>query len=373
MSSGLNGNATPSWLSFDIHGRAVMRVAADAPTAPQMADMFRGFRDDGATGPSDLTVTGQLEPMAHPAFGEHDYAYTSNALHLLGPDVQVVADGDNMRVHGTRELLTTVLPVLDNLMARRGLAMIHAATFSIGGRGIAMPAWGGTGKTSTIAKLVKHADVGFMGDDWAFVNREQELLGFPKPMFIKPHHRTIYPHLFAGARKPLIPSKLSQPVARLTTLVHPLVTQYPKTAAFSRRWSPEHRIVSIAEALPNVRIDSRVPLSASVFVERYDGTATRLEERDEDWTAARMIGNFHIEMTKYSQEVLAALGSTSIVPLERHFAEKTSVVRQAIHDIPCYVMQVPQAWSADQASDDIVRYLRSVADDLPAAASPTYA
>lgn len=364
-----NGPGDSSWLSFDIHGRAIMRVAADAPTAPQMADMFAAFRRDGISGESDLTATGHFEPMIDPAYGEHDYAYTAHALHMLRADVQVVADGDRMRVHGSRELLTTVLPVLDHVAARRGLAMIHAATFSIGGRGIAMPAWGGTGKTSTIAKLLRHDDVGFMGDDWAFLNKEQELLGFAKPMFIKPHHRPIYPHLFEGARKPLVPSRLSEPVSRFTTLVHPLVTQYPKVAAFSRRWSPEHRMVSVSEALPAARIDTRAPLAASIFVERYDGSRTKLEERDRDWMVARLVGNFHIEMTKFSQEVLAALGSTSIVPLEGHFAEKTSVVREAIRGLPAYVMQVPRDWNADRASDDIVRFLRTVADELPVAAS----
>ena len=56
-------------------------------------------------------------------------------------------------------------------------------------------------------------EVAFMGDDWAFATREGTMLGYAKPMFIKPHHKAIYPHLFQGLQKPLIPSSISRPVA----------------------------------------------------------------------------------------------------------------------------------------------------------------
>ena len=41
-----------------------------------------------------------------------------------------------------------------------------AATVSIDGDGVALPAAGGVGKTSTIAKLMRCPGVGFMGDDY---------------------------------------------------------------------------------------------------------------------------------------------------------------------------------------------------------------
>ena len=60
----------------------------------------------------------------------------------------------------------------------------------------------------------------FMGDDWAFLAEDAQLLGYEKPMFIKPHHQAIYPHLFEGARKPLVP-----------------VAALPTASAVSPRWS----------------------------------------------------------------------------------------------------------------------------------------
>ena len=126
--------------------------------------------------------------------------------------------------------------------------MIHAATVAYRGQAIALPAAGGTGKTSTMAKLMRREGWTFMGDDWAFLSDDAQLLGYEKPMFIKPHHRPIYPHLFEGARKPLVPVRLSRGVGRVTTVVHPL--RDPLPAAWptspgggrpSTGWSPREQ------------------------------------------------------------------------------------------------------------------------------------
>ena len=235
--------------------------------------------------------------------------------------------------------------------------MIHAATMAYRGHAIALPAAGGTGKTSTAAKLMRREGWSFMGDDWAFLAEDATLLGYAKPMFIKPHHRAIYPHLFEGVRKPLVPSQFSQSVGRLTTVVHPYVIRYPRLADFSRRWSPEHRMVDAGMAFPGREATTSAPLAAAIYVERFEGTRTRIVERTSDWMVDRMIGNFHIEMAGFSQRVVTGLAATSVVPWREHFAAKGLVLSKALDGRPCHLLQVPSAYSADEASDDIVRHL----------------
>jgi hypothetical protein len=351
--------AARRWIEFNIHDRAAMRVAEDASTASILRDMFAPFRTQGLER-HDLTITDELEPMADASHAEHGYCYTERSLYLAAMKVQLVMGGDDYRLHGTRELLTSALPLLDKILVGRDVAMIHAATFDYGGHGVAMPAWGGVGKTSTIAKLLRMDGVAFMGDDWAFVAGDGRLLGYAKPMFIKPHHRPIYPHLFDRRRKPLVPSALSRPIAELTTLVHPLVTQYPRLAAFSRRWSPEHMMVSPQEALPNAAISTAAPLAAAVFVERYDGSGASLEEKDTGWMVSRLIGNFHAELARHSRDVITALAATGLMPAERFFAEKAAVLTRALDGKPAFLLRVPAAFSADQASDVIVERLLDV-------------
>jgi len=81
------------------------------------------------------------------------------------------------------------LPLIDRLMVQKSAAMVHALTAEYKGHALMMPAWGGTGKTSTMSKLVVMDGWAFMGDDWAFVTDKGDLLSFAKPMTIKPYHR----------------------------------------------------------------------------------------------------------------------------------------------------------------------------------------
>jgi len=346
-----------------MHGLVRMGVRMDAPTAAQTATMFAGFRADATTAAVDgfdLTVTGDFDTITGVAFAEEEFAYRPDAILVRTPKLQILRDGSRFRLNGGGELLTTILPLIDRLMVERGAAMIHAATVTIDGKGIALPAAGGVGKTSTIAKLAKIPGMGFLGDDWAFLTSTGQVLGFAKPMFIRSHHRPIFPHLFTGRRKPLVPRSLSRPLGRLTTIVHPFIVEHPNVAAVVRRWSPEHKMVPPHKALPDVPIVERAPLSASVYLERHDGTAAELRDLPRADIVARMLGNFHSEMPLHSREVVNLLGTVGMVPLDRIFAEKARVLEEALTGVPTFLLQVPREWSADRASDAIVDELASV-------------
>ncbi|CAA9546748.1 MAG: hypothetical protein AVDCRST_MAG19-323 [uncultured Thermomicrobiales bacterium] len=354
---GRDEDAMNPWLEFNIHDRAAIRVARDAPTALLLRDMFAPFLAEGL-GHYDLTITGRPEPLVDVAHGETEYNYTETAVQINATDVQILLEEGGFRLNGQRELLVSALPLIDRILVKRDVAMIHAATVDYGGRGICMPAWGGTGKTSTIAKLLKLDGVAFMGDDWAFLADDGRLLGYAKPMFIKPHHRRIYPHLFERRRKPLIPTRLSRPLGRLTTMVHPVITRYPRLARATRKWSPEHMMVTPRAAFPNAAISTSAPLAIAVFVERHEGTKPVLVEKDRSWMVSRLIGNFHAEITPHSQGVITALAATGLVPIERYFGDKAAVLERGLVGTPAFLLQVPQAYSPDQASDVIVAHLQ---------------
>jgi hypothetical protein len=348
-------------LNFDIHGRVTIRVDASSPAARQLQTMLACFATDkDSEGPADIVVDDRPELMPDAGLLEHELAYTENSVRFQADRVQVVRDGQQWRVHGPGELLTSVVPVLDAAMVSQGAGMIHAATMAYRGHAIALPAAGGTGKTSTAAKLMRREGWSFMGDDWAFLADDATMLGYAKPMFIKPHHRDIYPHLFNGVRKPLVPSQLSQTVGRLTTVVHPYVIRYPRVADFSRRWSPEHRMVEPAAAFPGRKVTTSAPLAAAIYIERFEGSRSRLVERSRDWMVDRMLGNFHIEMAGFSQQVVTGLAATSVVPWREHFAAKGDVLTKSLDGRPCHLLQVPSAYSADEASDDIVKHLEQL-------------
>lgn len=360
-----NGQAHDQWLEFNLHDIVGMRVAAEAPTAPIFKDMFAPFITDQLD-TVNLTITGELEDLEEGAFGEvhgeTEFHYNERGLHLHSYDVQIFRDDNGFRLNGKLELLVMALPIIDRLMVVNEAAMVHALTVDYRGHGICIPAWGGTGKTSTMAKLVKTAGFSFMGDDWAFMSRAGELLGYAKPMFIKPYHRPIYPHLFEKTHKPLVPIKLSKSVAHMTTLMHPYVTRYPQFASLTRRWSPEHMMVTPERAFPEGRFSTRAPLAAALFVERYEtgSSAPIFKEKDTEWMVSKLIGNFNSELPKQSRVVMTALGASGLEPIEQFFCEKAAVLREALCDKPAFLLRVPQAMSPDQASDVIVEHVEKI-------------
>ena len=357
-------NGKQDWIYFDFHGIATMRVESTAPTAALLTDIFFPFLTETPAPDADLTVTETGQQISDPSYGETEYEYTTRSLVIHDTEVQILKDGDKYSLSGSRELLVSALPLIDRILVTKGAAMVHAATIEYKGHAINLPAWGGTGKTSTIAKLLRRDGYAFMGDDWAFLNREGNLLAFAKPMFIKPHHRPIYPHLFAGARKPLVPVRFSRPLGKLTTRVHPVITRYPKLARATRKFSPEHMMVRPEAAFPKARFSNGAPLALSIFVERFGGSDVRLQEQSREWMISRMIGNFHAEITPHSQQVVTALAASSLVPIEQYFGDKADVFRDGLGDTPSYLLQVPQAFSPDQASDAIVTELESVMREI---------
>jgi hypothetical protein len=350
----LDGN----WFEFDIHGYASVRVAANAPSAAILVEILQPFAAEGLKD-FDLTVTDAVKPMEAYSCAENRYRYTSTALSLRGAAAQVAIVEGGFHLSGRGELLTRALPLLDIVLARRGAAMIHAAAFEFRGSGIALPAWGGTGKTSAMASLALQSEGAFMSDDWALVAKNERLLGFAKPMFLKPHHRPLYPWVFARSRKPLVPPALSEPMSRLATAVHPAVTRFPRVAAWTRRWSPEHLMVMPRDVFE--RISSSAPIGAIIFMERSSGEHFSLQEKPADWMAGRLIGNFYAEMPLASRELLTALTATGLVSLPESLAEKHAVLTRAIESKPGFLLRIPRSLAVHQAStqtaDEIMKAL----------------
>ncbi|HWR66916.1 MAG TPA: hypothetical protein VN364_12435 [Bellilinea sp.] len=364
-SNGHHNGPNMNWLEFDLHGISAFRVEASSPISTMFQDLFRPFRAKGVSH-FDLTISETFEPLIEAAIGEahgeSDFYYNDHGLYIEKPNVQIFIDETGIRLHGKGELLNMALPLIDRMMVQHGAAMLHAMTVDYKGKGILMPAWGGSGKTSTMSKLIKIPGYSFMGDDWTFLSLGSNLLGFAKPMFIKPYHRTLYPHLFTKVHKPLVPNALSKSLHSLTTRIHPWITRYPKLAALTRKWSPEHMMVQPEQAFPDSVISRGAPLAASLFVERFEGDSLEPQfyEKDARWMTTKLIGNFFSELPKPSRLVMTTLGASGLISLEQSFREKEEILLHALGGKPAFYLRVPRSFDPDKASDAIVDRIKYV-------------
>lgn len=339
------------WTQFDVHGLASVQVDQAAPGEPQLALMLAAFQTASAPAEADITVTGEPERPSAPAFAETAYSY--DLAGIYEPRLSVTRSGDRWRIGGTGELLGVTMPVLDRVCADRGAAMVHAATLDIGGRGVCLASWGGVGKTSTVSRMLKLPEVRFMGDDWAFIAESGDLLGWAKPLFLKPHHKALYPEVFSGKRKPLVPPRLTRSLNTVATAVHPTIARYPRLAGFTRRWSPEHHIVPPGEVFGADRISTKAPLSGLAFVERYGGDTAVFEQISEHELVSRCVGNFHSELPRQSRELITAFGATGLSGMQDHFGAKAAVIGKVASTVATGLIRIPAAWPPADAAKAI--------------------
>lgn len=346
------------WLCLDVHDRVGIRVRKDAPGAPQLADMFSPFAADRLRH-CELTVEGRFEPLPGMVAADGDHRYRTGAVEL--PDrLQVIADGDGFRLAGSGELLGPVLALLDALIAVRGAAMVHAAAVTRDGRGICLAAAGGAGKTSATVGLVRDHGFAFMGDDWTFISGDGRILGYAKPLFVRPHHRPLFPQLFADKRKPLVPPALTRPLGGIATAAHPTISRYPALARIARRWWPEHMIVAPEVALPGITVASTATLAAAVFVERCADGPAALEPRDPVWMASRLVGDFVAELPRPARDLQALLAANGLLAFDALISDKARIIRRALQGRPCYLLRVPDGMPAKDAAVAIAQQLQGL-------------
>jgi hypothetical protein len=131
-----------------------------------------------------------------------------------------------------------------------------------------------------------------------------------------------------------------------------------------RRWSPEHRMVDASKALPGVPVLRSAPLALVMYVERYGGCSTEVTPVEQSWMVDRMMGNFHVEMAAFSQQLVTAMAAASVLPWRQFVEDKGDVLSKAIDGIPAYLLKVPRHFSPDQASDEVVRILDTLLPEL---------
>jgi glucosyl-dolichyl phosphate glucuronosyltransferase len=341
---------SPADLRFAIHDRVGLRVAAGTPGARQLQDMLAPFAT-GRDAREDLVIGGRVAPQ--PGLSEADgVRWGDGVVELPARGLRVRVEDDRLTLDGDGELLVPTLALLDHAMVRRGAAMVHAAAVCRDGRGVCIAGAGGVGKTSAALTLARDRGDGFMADDWCFLAADGRLLGYAKPLFLRPHHRAV---LNGGARgggraAPLAPAALTRPLGAVATAVHPVIVRRPGVARAARRVWPEYRIVPPREALGDAAVVEAAPLAAVVYVERAACDAPVLESRRTEWMADRLAGGFHAALPRGARDLLTAMAGAGAVSLARGHAEKAAILCAALHGRPALLLRVPLALRAPEAA-----------------------
>ena len=259
-----------------------------------------------------------------------------------------------------RDPISFVFPLVQWLLIQKSHSLVHAAGLGLNGKGVLLPAAGGVGKTAAVQKLCSLPHSSFLGDDLVFLSAKPELLSYPKPLFIYPYHRELFPHVFAQAQKFVVPISLMRSVGAVRRLVRPLLRAFPRVEDFGRRYTPEHIHTQARVALPETEFSTRLPLSLVLYLERYPGHEVRLEKLDIDAYSTLMTEILIREMGVPAGELLNECFQLGLMSKEKYFSAQKMIFQNAMRSCPSYKLLLPDNLLASATGETICEIVQQL-------------
>jgi len=227
-----------------------------------------------------------------------------------------------------------------------GQSYLHASTMEKGGRALALVAWGGIGKTSTMLRLVLGEGFRYLSDDLALVDEAGVVWRSPKKL-------QIYGYNLIGDER------LAVRLLGGRSLLDRAAWYYHRR---KRGEAGVRRRVSAEELLGAENMAASTPLGMAVFLRRVGGGGIEVRPVAPDdlarWAASTLLR----ELEPYPS-ISAALGSARAVPalplLPEVLERSEHVLRQACSRAACYEMLLPPDATPEVVERALLQHLES--------------
>lgn len=352
---------------FVVHDCVTVQVDASATTA-STRQLLGPFATLSSAAP-DVLIFGSVDAARSLAaaptstrFGQ-GLEYSDDWIYSPKHRLILIRNNGTWIIGSDRDMEAFVLPIVDLVMSERGLATVHAAAVSIRERGVLLAGWGGVGKTSSLVSILGESESKFLADDLTFVSVLGQLGAFQKSMYVYPYHRDLYPHLFEENRKPLVPSRLSTPMAAVRQVVRPAVERFPSVEAAARRWTPEHMKVDPRSAFPSAEFAEHAELSTILYLERSNDPEVRVLGRSDDWARSRLSETLYAELPQRARDFLTIAAGAGLISLAEWFRQREEVLSGGLAGANCLNVLIPKAVSANEVGIIVRDILRGEISD----------
>lgn len=359
-------------------GRLGISVAGADPILPHLAEELKPLLVDGPTDRHlDIEFTSPLPALrdytrlAPLSVARNAYVASHGGLeyHVSGepPEISVKvrsrsrftaerrvprwmlrAGNSNYLLPSEKVTKNFMYNVFDHLTQVAGLPLgqsyVHASSFEREGRAVAVIAWGGVGKTSSVLKLVTEGGWRFLSDDLGLLDDDGVLWRTPKRL-------QVYAYNVAG-----------QPELRGTLM-------RGRSAADRANWLLRARVlgpgrvrrrVSAEELLGPDRVAASGRLSRALFMERADVARITSAPLDTESLVRRAAATL-LKETQPMADLVSAMYTgawTPVLPdIERFMEETRAVLRRGFEGVTAHAVRVPLDAGPDQLADFMTRYL----------------
>lgn len=236
------------------------------------------------------------------------------------------------------------LPPIQKILTTHGVTFVHSLGVELDGRGVIFPASGGVGKTSLVSYLRNIPGFRFFGDDFVIVAENGIMYSFPSDFSIYPYHLKLFPEIknmeqgkYLKNRKYIswfyfIRKVINYIAKRLSIFSHPLLSG----------WNAEYAKVPATALVVKEKIGDKINLSASVFLERYNGKEIVKEELSSKETVEGIL-----EILKRELNL-------------KDITKEKSILISVFSKIKCYRVCLPEKLSNEDYFEFMNQFLKTI-------------
>lgn len=218
---------------------------------------------------------------------------------------------------------------------------VHASSLERDGKAIALLAWGGIGKTTSLLKLVLEDNWRFLSDDLGLVDADGRLHRSPKNL-------QIYGYNLQGQ------DKIEKALFSNRTMLESLSWSFFRTIKGNHK---VRRRVSAEKLFGSERIATSGQMSKAFFLERHKGRDFRCEKITPEALADRCVAILLHEISPYTLVASAIHGAgnnRTILSQGAMYSETHKILVSAFSHVPCEVISIPK----HAGPNELVAYLR---------------
>lgn len=247
------------------------------------------------------------------------------------------------------------------LLLKQSMSFIHSAGAEINGKGFLFPAFGGVGKTMLISHLRKLDNFKFFGDDFVIVNEKGEMLSYPSDFSIYDYHLNFFSEIKNTSHNNFLLRRkyfawffwIKKVINFISKRIH--ISSGPLLSG----WNNSYVKVPASSLIPKSKIGYKVPLHATIFLERYSGDKIIVENMSHEELVKMITSILNIEFQHGISYFNALITATNIDSADFYKKQK-EIIENALSKTKCYKLRLPQKLDPEDYFNNVDNFIKSI-------------
>ncbi|NLM63539.1 MAG: hypothetical protein GX190_04425 [Mollicutes bacterium] len=274
-----------------------------------------------------------------------------------------ITDDKNVRINTSQECNEWLIIIIYLLLIKENYLLIHSAGLLKDNNVFLLPSWGGVGKTACVAKMVREQEWNLLGDDIVAINEYGIAKPFLKDFVIYPYHKNLFPTLFKGNKKPIVPVSMNNFVSRMVPYIKPILRKLPGLLAFLRKNNPQSVKISPIKIFDSKYLGGEGKINTLIWLERVKSMSCNKCDYSLltiDEIASKIISVSMLEIFSSKLNAICVLCGCGLIDFEDVFIKPYDILIKAIKNAKAYILKLPVSMDINIVPDKLLEFLENI-------------